>query len=111
MCARICKDALTFGVKVKKCSECEDKITRLCEVGGKVCTFHRFIEDPKVFLKINTLIRESDWRSLYERYKTEGLVPYYCSLEVVPRTVALIEYPDGSIGKVDPIEVCFINKE
>lgn len=85
--------------------------TRLCEVDGKVCTFHRWIEEDKALLKINTFTRYEEQVILRRRFVEEGVVPLGCSTEVVRRTYALVEFADGSVGKVDPELVQFIDRE
>jgi hypothetical protein len=70
------REKITFGLDLKRCNECEYRQqTRLCEVDGKICTFHRFAE------------------------------------EVIRVTFALVEYPDGSVGKVDPDKVHFLDRK
>lgn len=84
---------------------------RLCEVDEKVCTFHRWIEEDKALLKINTFTRYEEQAILRRRFVEEDVVPLGCSTEVVRRTYALIEFADGSVGKVDPELVQFIDRE
>jgi hypothetical protein len=80
-------------------------------VDGKVCTFHRWIEEDKALLKINAFTRYEEQVILRRRFVEEDVVPLGCSTEVVRRTYALIEFADGSVGKVDPELVQFIDRE
>lgn len=86
-------------------------VPRPCEVDGKVCTFHRFIDEDRALLRINGFTTWQEREKLYADFKERGVCPACCTIETVRRTWALVEYPDGSLGKVAPEEVCFLDKE
>ena len=100
---------LLLGLDVKRCAECE-QVLRPCEVDGKPCLFHRFVNEDRALLHINAFCTPSEQQRLYQGFKEDGLVPKCCSTEVLRTTFALVEYPDGSLGKVDPVKVCFTDK-
>ena len=93
---------LTVGMRMQLCKDCKDAMRRLCEVDGETCMFHRFVDEDKALLRANIFTRESECRQLNERFKDGGIVPPGCSTEVVRRTLALVELPDGTLKKVDP---------
>lgn len=84
---------------------------RPCEVDGQACLFHRFVDEDRALLKINCFTREEEQTYIRRRFDLSGVVPGGCSTEVIRVTYALVEYPDGSLGKVDPTKVCFTDRE
>lgn len=84
---------------------------RPCEVDGQRCYFHRFIEEERGVLQINIFMKERDAyeaREIYERY---GLVFNGCSLEKLRHAYALVEFSDGTVKKVEPEKVRFLDRE
>ena len=100
---------LQLGVDVKRCAEC-DKHERPCLADEKPATFHRFIEENRALFRINCFVPERADRALVRRFNEEGVIPPGCSTEILRETLALVEYPDGSLGRVDPVKVCFTDK-
>lgn len=101
---------LQLGLDLKRCADCE-RYLRPCEVDGKVCTFHRFIDEDQALLRVNGFTTWQEREKLYADFKERGICPVCCTIETVRRAWALVEYPDGSLGKVAPEEVCFLDKE
>lgn len=83
---------------------------RPCEVDGMRCLFHRFVDEDKALLKIDVFLLPHEQRAIVAEFKEAGIVPKCCSTEALRSTFALVEYPDGSLGKVDPMQVCFTDK-
>lgn len=94
----------------KKKEAPQEEHPRPCEVDGMRCLFHRFVDADKALLKINAFCLPSEQRAIVAEFKESGIVPQCCSTEVLRSTFALVEYPDGSLGKVDPVKVCFTDK-
>ena len=84
---------------------------RPCEANGKQCLFHRFVDDDQAMLKINAFVKEDEVKHLYSRFKRDGIIEPCCSTEIIRRTLALVEYPDGSLGLADPMCVQFLDRE
>lgn len=84
---------------------------RPCEVDGKVCRFHRFVEEDRLLLKVNTFIRSDDAKFQRRRAYEEGIVDSSCSTEVLRETRALIEWPDGSMSTVAVERVTFLDRK
>lgn len=83
---------------------------RPCEVDGQVCTFHRFIDEDKALLRINCFTRPDERDAMVRYFRQAGAyAATECSTEIIRVTLALVEYPDGSIGKVDPEKVTFLD--
>lgn len=99
-----------FGVIVRKCSDCSETL-RPCIVEGQRCLFHRFAEISQALLKINVFVQEREARRYNEAFKRDLFCPPGTDAEVLRNVYALIEYPDGTIGKVEPEKVRFLDKE
>ena len=84
---------------------------RICEVGGKTCLFHRWIDEDKALLKINCFVSAREQEQLLRNFRENAVMPMGTSAEIVRRTYALVEFPDGSVGKVEPECVCFMDRE
>jgi hypothetical protein len=84
---------------------------RPCEVDGKPALFHRFADEDQALLRVNVFCLEDEMRQLRRNMDQRGIIPSGCSSEVVRRTYALVEYQDGSIGKVAPELVQFTDRE
>lgn len=84
---------------------------RPCLADDKPATFHRFIEEDRALFSINCFHPESVYDKMTRRFKTEGVIPPGCSTEILRTTFALVEYADGSVGKVKPELIQFLDKE
>lgn len=84
---------------------------RPCEADGKPAMFHRWVEEDQVRLQVNIFCREDEMRQLRQNMDRHGVVPPGCSCQTVRHTFALVEYLDGSVGKVAPELIQFTDKE
>ena len=101
---------LALGLDVKRCAECPGLYTRPCEVDGKTCTFHRFVEESKLILCGETFVKPIERDVWSRRLRDDGVYKSpRCTAEVIRTTLALVEFPDGSLAKVDPVEVTFLD--
>lgn len=84
---------------------------RVCKVDGTLALFHRWIDEDETVLKINNylLVSDQDAQKIYMRFKETNVATRECDVNVMRRTFALVEYEDGSVSKVDPEKVKFIN--
>lgn len=101
---------LQLGVDVRRCSECPSNY-RPCLADGKPAMFHRWADEDRAFIRMNLLIPEHEQRSIWREFHQTGYVPSGCSTEVQRVVVALVEYPDGSVGKVKPELVTFLDRK
>ena len=88
-----------------------ERPTRPCLVDEKPAVFHRFVDEDRALLRINAYCKPTDRDEIYRRYKETGVYPDTCSTEVLRSTLALVEFPDGSLKKVDPEHVTLLNDE
>lgn len=84
--------------------------TRPCEVNGKPAIFHRWVENDRVIIQINSLCRPGEVKEYIHRYRSECVIPPTCSSDVLRETFALVEYDDGSVCKVEPERVKFTDR-
>lgn len=103
--------SLTVGVRTQLCKECHDLQTRLCEVDGRPALFLRWVDEDKALLKFDCFLPEEQYRVVFQVFREKGVVQKGCSIEKVRSTFALVEYRDGSVGKVDPVLITFLDKE
>ena len=83
---------------------------RPCLVDDKPATFHRWVEEDKVLLKLDYFakpaIREETIRAFFET----GVADASSRIEKVRQITALVEYPDGSVGRVKPELITFLDR-
>ena len=89
----------------------EEKHTRLCKVDEKLCLFHRWIDEDKAVLEIGPLVKQETLDAWRYAFKESGEVPPESTVKILRHTYALVEYPDGSVGKVEPELVQFLDRK
>ena len=84
---------------------------RPCEVDGRPALFHRWIEEDIVLLRHDTFASTDDYRHYMERYFFEkGVCLPGCSFDIISETFALVEYKNGTVAKVKPEQIRFVEK-
>lgn len=83
---------------------------RRCSVDGRPALFHRWVDDETALLRINIFLREEERDHLLRVFREKGVVPYGCSTDSLRATFALVEFPDGTVGKVKPEAVRFLDR-
>lgn len=99
---------IQLGLDVKKCAECQSFV-RPCLADDKPAMFHRWVDEDKGLLRINAFTRPEEQERLYRAFRDVGIIPDCCSVEALRVTFALVEYPDGSVGKVKPELIQFLD--
>lgn len=84
---------------------------RPCEVNGTPALFHRWMEDDSVLLKLGAFVSLEDRRALTRAFYEDSIIPAGGTVTVVHHTFALVEFEDGTIGKVKPEDICFVKTE
>ncbi len=100
---------LEMGLEVKRCMECARNL-RPCLVEDKPALFHRWVDEDRAILKCNAMVKPERQAQLLSAFREEAILPGYCSVDMLHAVLALVEYPDGSVGKVDPKLVQFLDK-
>lgn len=86
-------------------------VPRLCLADDRPATFHRWMDDDQAFLRINCFVSPDEQRQLFRSFQMSGIVPHGGSVELRRATFALVEYSDGSVGKVKPELIQFLDRE
>ena len=88
---------------------------RPCEVKGIKALFHRYVEDEKILIKSNIMTKRSLEKEIalkhLEMILEGSVIPYGYDIEKISKTVALVEYEDGTVHKVDPTDVKFLDSK
>ena len=84
---------------------------RTCLADGEPAIFHRWAEEDKGLLKINAFTMPDEQAALHRRFTDTGVVPNCCSVETLRNCFALVEYPDGSVGRVKPELIRFTDRQ
>lgn len=103
------KNKLRLGVEVKACKDCRGP-ERPCLVDDKPATFHRWVEEDKALLKLDYFVKPDDRGKILRDYYETGVVDAASHIEKLRVTFALVEYPDGSVGKVKPELITFLDR-
>lgn len=83
---------------------------RPCLADGKPAIFHRWADEDKALLQIHAMVRPADQERIAHRFREEGVTDGTSSIEKLRVTFALVEYPDGSVGKVKPELITFLDR-
>ena len=86
-------------------------LLRPCMVDDKPAVFHQWCVEDRALLKIDTLAAPDTLAKLVSEFRVEAVIPQCCHLEKLRSTYALVEYADGSVGKVDPKLIQFLDRE
>ena len=100
---------IRYGVEVKTCRDCGGP-ERPCLVDGKPATFHRWVEEETALLKVNAFLKHEDLGRVVRRFREEGVLDGASVLEKLRTCFALVEHPDGSVGKVKPELIQFLDR-
>lgn len=84
---------------------------RPCEVDGRPALFHRWVEEDRALLKFDGFVPRPGQQYIHHRFLEECVVPPVCHVDVLRETFALVEYRDGTIAKVDPLLLRFVDRE
>ena len=91
-----------------------EKEHRICEVEGRRGVFFGFYEENKEILSISGFVKLTEVRRMKEIYDQDNAVLPGCDLKIISAPIALVEFEDGTIQKVDPERIRFFvgaNKE
>lgn len=81
---------------------------RPCTVGDRNGKFHKWIEEQKIIIKSNTMHKPEYLEHIKQFIDRCSIMPNTCEYNIITKTVALVEFEDGSVKKVDPEEVRFV---
>lgn len=84
---------------------------RPCLADGKPATFHRWMDEDRALLQTVGLLNRADQMRASRLFREEGLVDVTHKIEKLRICCALVEYPDGSVGKVKPELIQFLDRK
>lgn len=84
---------------------------RPCLADGKPATFHRWVEEDRALLRIHAFVRPEDQLEIVRRFHGEGVTGPEADVAMTRICFALVEYADGSVGKVKPELIQFLDRE
>jgi hypothetical protein len=84
---------------------------RPCLVDGKPATFHRWVEEDRALLHIHAMVRPEDQEAIVQRFHGEGVAGPEADIGMTRTCFALVEYADGSVGKVKPELIQFLDRK
>lgn len=103
------KKIARLGVEVKRCSECKAQ-TRPCMVAGQTCRFHGWVRYDDTMLQLDYFVKAEHREEILRGYHETGVMDTSGHIEKVRRIAALVEYPDGSVGRVQPELITFLDR-
>lgn len=84
---------------------------RPCEADGKPAIFHRWVEEDKALLQMERFMTMEDAEEIKQTFDRCGYAVTGAHIEKVRQTFALVEYVDGTVGKVEPEKIKFTDKD
>ena len=83
-----------------------------CIVNGVRCRFHRFVDNDCVMVRVNAFVSDDELDKMRKKFRSDLVMPEGgTDPKILRKTWALVEYPDGSLRRVDPEEVRFVRGE
>lgn len=84
--------------------------TRICEADGRPAFFHRWVQDDKALLRISIFTTQAEAEEIKQTLDVKGYVPGGADIEKISQTFALVEFSDGTVGKVEPEKIKFTDR-
>lgn len=89
----------------------EEHQLRPCLVDDVPALFHRWADVDAGLLQINRHVPHDVAMDLRRAFRDDGIIPRDCTVEKIRSVCAVVEYTDGSVGRVDPELVQFLDHE
>lgn len=84
---------------------------RPCLADDKPATFHRWVEEESALLQIDACISLREQQKIVHRFREENVLDPFSKIEKLRTCFALVEYADGSVGRVKPELIQFLDRE
>lgn len=83
---------------------------RPCTVDGKNALFHRWIDvDQGVLTPNDILMKPDSMKRVHKVFEDTSVVPLGCKMEKLRNTYAIVEFEDGTVKEVNPVDVKFLD--
>ena len=86
-------------------------VPRPCLVDGRPAFFHRWVDEDKALLKVETFCSPDEIDKSFARFYRDGLIDHSCDIEKLHTFSALVEYEGGTVAKVNPELIRFTDRE
>ena len=84
---------------------------RPCMVGDKKAIFHRWAVDEEVLIKFNAFVDDDKILDICRGIHEDRIVPNYAETEKLTNTYGIVEFEDGTVRGVRPVEISFLDSE
>ena len=88
----------------------EKRKRRKCEVDGRSGSFIQFAEEEQVYITVNSFMKQEQAKAIVDEALRTHVVPANCCIDKARRVIALVEYGDGTVAKVEPESIRFTSK-
>ena len=82
---------------------------RPCEVDGSKAWYHGLVHCDRTVVRVDGILSSDQYAAIERMLQQRQVLPCNCQMHVERRTYAMVEYLDGSVAKVDPEQVHFID--
>lgn len=82
---------------------------RPCEVDGSKAWYHGLVHCDRTVVRMDGRLSSIRSSIIERKLQHQQVFPGDCQMHVERRTYAMVEYLDGSVAKVDPEQVQFID--
>lgn len=83
---------------------------RPCLVDDKPASFHCWVRYEEERMQIDYFVKPDDRKKILRDYQETGVMDAAGHIEKVLHIAALVEYPDGSVGRVKPELITFLDR-
>lgn len=84
---------------------------RPCLADEKPAIFHRWVDEEKALLQIDALLPPETQRRITRLFLEDGVIDTAAHIEKLWTFSALVEYADGSVGRVKPELIQFLDRK
>lgn len=88
-----------------------EMVYRPCVVDGKKAIFHRWALDEEVLIKFNGFIKNDRLSVICQSIREDRIVPPNTETEKLTNTYGIVEFEDGTVRGVRPVEIRFLDSE
>lgn len=82
---------------------------RPCEVDGSKAWYHGLVHCDRTVVRVDGKLSSIQSSIIERKIQRQQVFSNDCQMHVERRTYAMVEYLDGSVAKVDPEQVHFID--
>ena len=88
-----------------------EMVYRPCMVDGKKAIFHRWAVDEEVLIKFNGSFKNKRIEMICCAIREDRVIPQYVDTEKLTNTYGIVEFENGTVRGVRPVEIRFLDSE